>query len=344
MNRDQYRSFLISKLPIAKSASGGREIVTRCQYCPDSKNPSKGHFYISIPMKDDEPSYFYCQKCGSFGAVTPKKLIEWGIYDPEIGIDLDQHNRAIFKNNPMMKSKNSEVYNILYDRISEDKLTEYKLKYVMNRLGIQLSYQDCIREKIVLNLHDVIDRNHLKPTRYPNVMDSLDTGFVGFLSYDNAFVNMRNLGILKDIPSNVDKRYINYNLFDKIDNTKRFYTIPNTIDIMNSKPIQIHVAEGPFDILSVYHNLRQDLYQHIYVAMGGKRYLGILKFFINIMKLINIEVHLYLDGDIEHWVVDRVKEVLYPFYIPIYVHRNIYPGEKDFGVPLNKIKESVEIL
>lgn len=341
MNPDAYRNFLKEKLPLAKDASGGKEIQTRCQYCPDSKDISKGHFYISIPVKEDEPSYFYCQKCQSFGIVTSKKLIEWGIYDPELAMQLNAHNKKIM-NSPTNKIyKQDSIYQINYKTIRDDKLTQYKLGYINRRLGLQLSYRDCVEEKIILNLGDLVSENHLSLTRHENIVNCLDNGFVGFLSYDNAFVNMRNLGILKDIPSNIDKRYINYNLFDKLDNTQRFYAIPNQIDLLDPRPIKLHIAEGPFDILSIYHNVRKEKEHNIYAAIGGKRYLGLIKYFVNGMKLVNLEIHLYLDKDIDQWTVDYIKQVMYPFYLNIYIHRNVFPGEKDFGVPIDQIRESI---
>lgn len=341
---ETYRNFLKSKLPLAKDASGKSEIVTRCMYCSDSKDPKKGHFYISIPKREDEPSYFYCQKCQSFGVVTSKKLIEWGLYDPDISIVLNKYNSKVFNTgNTKLKNKilGSDIYYIKQTKITDDKLSRYKLNYINKRLGTNLTYDDCLKEKIVLNLSDIMEENHLKPTRNENIINSLDNGFVGFLSYDNAFLNMRNMDIIKDLYKGIDKRYINYNLIDKIDNTQRFYIIPTNIDIMNPNPIKIHIAEGPFDILSIYHNVRHDHDNSIFAAIGGKRYLGIIKYFINVMKLVNIEIHLYLDKDIENWLVDKIKDVLYPFFINIYIHRNMYPGEKDFGVPLSRIDEKI---
>ena len=57
MNNDKYKNYLLTHIkPWAKPASGGRVINCRCPYCADSKDPRKGHFYISIPQKDGEPS------------------------------------------------------------------------------------------------------------------------------------------------------------------------------------------------------------------------------------------------------------------------------------------------
>ena len=39
--------------------------------------------------------------------------------------------------------------------------------------------------------------------------------------------------------------------------------------------------------------------------------------------------------------MERVAKVIRPFGCPIYIHRNLYPGQKDFGVSMDKIKESI---
>ena len=63
MDIERFTNFLLSKLPKAKQVSGGKEINCRCPYCPDSKNPNKGHFYISVPQSKNELSFFHCKKC-----------------------------------------------------------------------------------------------------------------------------------------------------------------------------------------------------------------------------------------------------------------------------------------
>ena len=48
---------------------------------------------------------------------------------------------------------------------------------------------------------------------------------------------------------------MNYNLFspDQLAGTSKYYIIPNAIDTI--KLVKIHIAEGPFDILSIFYNL-----------------------------------------------------------------------------------------
>ena len=42
--------------------------------------------------------------------------------------------------------------------------------------------------------------------------------------------------------------------------------------------------------------------------------------------------------------MEKIAYYMKPFNCPIYIHRNIMPGQKDFGVSLNEIKESVIML
>ena len=341
MDMEKYKQFLLSVMPVAKSASGGREINCRCMYCADSKDPKKGHFYISIPQNEDEPSKFNCFKCSSSGWVTTQKLVEWGIYDPDIAVELNEHNKKVMKSPNYKSIKYNLVYNIRYNKISEDKLSLFKLQYINERLGTQLTYGDCIREKIVLNITDLLKVNPIKLTRSQYIVDFLDTSFIGFLSYDNAKLNMRNLDINKELPHSIDRRYINYNVIEKEDSTQSFYSIPNQVNVITMDPVNIHIAEGPFDILSIYHNLRKTLYQSLYISATGKGYKGVIRFCIMSLGIVNAVFHIYPDMDVEQYIIDDIAALLYPYRIPLYVHRNLYPNEKDFGVPLDRIQESV---
>lgn len=337
-----YKEFLLSNIPSAKSVSGGREINCRCFYCGDSTNKNKGHFYISIPKSDNELSFFNCFKCPAQGIVTNQTLIEWGIGEPSMMMWLISHNKKALNNPSNGKYINKAYkYNIKNTFISNDKLSEYKLSYINNRLGTCLSFEDCLDEKIVLNLNDLLKSNHINElSRHPNIVECLDAGFIGFLSIDNSFVNMRNLEISK-LPETIDKRYVNYNILGQYDNTHRFYTAPVQIDMGNPNPIKIHLAEGPFDILSIKHNLRKVTDNSIYSAIGGNGYLGIIRYFITQMALPNLEVHYYPDSDVLQYKLLNIAELLQPFGYGFYIHRNTYPGQKDFGVSSQLIHESI---
>ena len=342
MITENYKNFLLSNIPSAKPVAGGREINCRCMYCGDSVNKNKGHFYISLPKDDGELSFFNCFKCPAQGIVTSQTLLEWGIGEPSMMMELLAHNKKAAANPNNRKYMGSgKKFNVKNLVVSKDKLSEYKLSYINNRLGTRLSFEDCLNEKIVLNLNDLLSSNHINElSRHPSIVECLDAGFIGFLSIDNGFVNMRNLGISK-LPETIDKRYVNYNIFGEYDNTHRFYTSPIQIDLGSPNPIRIHLAEGPMDILSIKYNLRKEVIHNIYSSIGGNGYLGIIKYFIVNLALPNLEIHYYPDNDVHQSKILRIAELLRPFGYGFYIHRNTYPGQKDFGVSPDKIRESV---
>lgn len=338
---DEYYNFLISHVkPFCKPASGGRWVNCRCFYCPDSKNMSHGHMYISIPQSEGDVSIYYCQKCKTVGLVTPKKLIEWNIYDYNIASYLSKINKTASPRSH--KYMGLDKYDTVNDTISRNDRTQYKLDYINKRLGTNLSLTDCLKLKIVLNLSDLFKRNYLVPTRDSRIMESLDKGFLGFLSVDNAFLNMRNVGLIENLHPSINMRYVNYNIYGKYDNSHRFYTIPANIDIADNSPVRLHVSEGPFDALSIYLNLKRNSDRDICTSVGGSGYKGVIRYFITLLSLPNIEIHVYPDNDQSRYSILDIAEYIRPFKYPFYIHRNVYPGEKDFGVDINKIKEVVE--
>lgn len=344
MNISRYKEFLLNSIPTASLAGGGKVINCRCFECPDSKDPRSKHFYISIPKNQEEPSLFYCHKCHCSGVVSYKKFIEWGIYNEQIAIDLVNHNKKCSSNSVNDKYYKRIIYNLSNSITTNDETTRIKLNHINNRLGCNFSYEELRRLKIVLNLNDVLQENHIQQlTRDPNVVSQLDANFMGFISIDNAFLNMRRLCEEGKVIKSIDKRYINYKIFDKFDTSERFYTVPTEIDLSIPERTKIHIAEGPFDILSIYKNLRKEE-RGIYTSIAGSNYIGIAMYFLSIFKLPYVELHYYPDNDKfgSNKVMYRVADLLKPIQAPFYIHRNIAPGQKDFGVNPDMIKESVE--
>ena len=344
MNVEQYKNFLLSRISGARLASGGREIQCRCfntscEDCYDYR--SKGHFYISIPV-DNEPSKFNCFKCGYSGIVTHNKLLEWNIFDQEMAEDLYEYNRSISNTKSNDKYFKRTIYTVYNTYISDNEISKFKLDYINNRLGTNLNYNDIRRLKIILNLKDVIKENRITDyTRNPSIIDQLDINFLGFLSIDNCFINMRRLVDSGLVYKSIDKRYINYKLYDKFDNSERFYVIPTSIDLYAPRPIKINIAEGPFDILSVYLNMRQQE-EGIYIAGTGCNYFGIVLYCLEVFGIINAELHIYMDTDevAENKIKSTINR-LAELRLPVYLHKNLKEGEKDFGVRKENIIESI---
>ena len=329
-------------LPEAKPASGGKELICRCRFCGDSmKDLHSTHLYISLPT-DTDPAYFYCFKCGSKGILTPKILMELGVFDSDIMMKIGAFNNEVLKLDKNRKFRSIDVFNLLYSYINDNESSRLKLNYINNRLGLNLGYQDLINNKIVLNLSDIFLANpNLKGTRDKEILQQLDFSFLGFISADNCFANMRNLTPGK-VNSTIDKKYINYVIYDKYDNTQKFYIPPASMNLCAAKRIKIHIAEGPFDILSVKYNCRKEINHNIYTAIGGNSYLHMVQHFMWVYGLLNVEFHIYLDNDVNgNYISNNIADFLEVYNIPLYIHTNESDGEKDFGVPSDRIKESI---
>lgn len=347
MNANELGIYLINNIPGARLVSGGKEVLTRCPRCGDSRNPRNAHFYIGLGDENIPPMY-HCKKCDEGGVFTFEKLRWFDIYDSNFGLSLNTYIKNFNSKLGNKINMFTGIYNIKHSRITQDQLTFSKLKYINDRLGLNLTLEDIVSKKIVLNLSDIIMENNITNfTRSPDVMKTLDDSFIGFLSYDNGFLNMRNLN-----PNNdgfLGKRYINYNIFNKIDNSKRYYILPTNVDLL--RPVTIHIAEGPFDILSIYYNLVRNDDNNIYCSIGGKSYLNCIKFLFENLGLINVSINIYIDSDIKDETMVQLKRYLEPFQIPIFIHRNRYivsesrygdiVYEKDYGVPANRIKDTI---
>ena len=332
MNSDEYRSFLLSRLPYAKPASGQSEIVCKCFYCADQGDHH--HMYISVPMNEQEPSFFKCFKCNTKGLVTAKRFIEWQIFDPEWSSVLTDHNKSIMSN-PLYISKYSDmIYRVNNTFVRDQQISYDKLNFINQRLGLNLSFGDIQANKIVINLNDLIKENNLPYNKDKlRFINELNSNFVGFLSYDNAFINLRKT----NDSSWIDQRYINYNIFGKEDTTKKMYLIPTNIDVY--KLTKVHIAEGPFDALSIKYNLRQEFEQSIYTAVTGNAYKSVLRHLIVDMKLMNLEIHLYPDADVKDYIIEDLVEFLSIYPYSLYVHRNKIG--KDMGVKKEEIDEII---
>jgi hypothetical protein len=343
MNTNLYRDYLLKAIPSAAIASGGRVVNCRCFYCPDSRNPNSKHMYISIPQNEYEPSLYYCHKCHAAGLVTYKNLIEWDIYDDSIAMDLIDHNKKISKYSNINKYLSKIHYNVKCLSTTNNEISAIKAQYVSNRIGYNFTYDELRKLKIILNLKDLMnDNNIVDTTRDQNIIDQLDINFVGFLSIDNAFLNMRRVCEKGYVYKSIDKRYINYKLYDKYNTSERFYTIPTAVDLCSAERIKIHIAEGPFDILSIYKNMRREE-PGIYTSIAGSNYKGLAMYFVETYKLPYTELHFYPDND-KYGSTKNIKKIadyFKPLNIPIYLHRNMVDGEKDFGVPPDRIKESI---
>ena len=331
--------------PNAKPASGRSEVIVRCPYCGDSKDQKHAHLYISVPTTVDELSFYDCKKCPAHGIVDDEFLRKIGCYDSNVLVAIAKHNSDVLKLPKYKSLKSIDIYPLRNTVITDNKFSRIKLDYINKRIGANFSYEHILALKIFINLYDVINSNSLKLNRDQRICNQLNNSFIGFISYDNSFATLRRV-FNKNLDKAVDKRYINYSLIDKLDDNKNFYIIPTRVDIMNPQRVQIHITEGAFDILSIFYNLNNcNTNQVIYIASGGKSSKQALQFVLTETGVINYEIHLYPDKDVDDYELSRlVLNNIQLLPANIIIHRNIMNGEKDFGVPMERIKDSVKVI
>ena len=59
------------------------------------------------------------------------------------------------------------------------------------------------------------------------------------------------------------------------------------------------------------------------------------------MGIYNMEIHIYKDNDQTMNQIYDISNLLSYFNIPLYVHNNAYPKEKDYGVPKERIIDNI---
>ena len=315
-------------------ASNKSEIAVRCPFCGDSiKSASSTHLYIKLNVQDGEPHTYYCQRCRAKGIVTSELLKMLKIYNSELNVNLGINLKNANKKGNKIVYTVSKA-NLKLPEYEPDKLSLFKLNYINNRLGINLKLEDLNKFKIFLHLYDLLEYNNIDYLTCKDGMgDTLDNNFMGFISYDNNYLIMRNLS--KKKLSNM--RYYNYNVYNNYNNTKRFYIIPNKVNYMKDE-LNIHICEGIFDILGIYHHLVNDEQRKndLFAAVCGTGYNNVIH---EIAKLgfINMNITVYSDADQNIKMYKNLKKE-FPFLTDKKITVIYNTIGKDFGVKKEEIK------
>lgn len=323
----------------AKIVSNGKEILKRCHFCGDSKDPTNAHLYIGL--KDGLIKY-NCFKCNARGIVDAKFLRDLECYDHGlINLCLEQNKKILDSQKIKYGSlENTHFLRNMVIPISTNEFAMKKLDYISNRMGHVFTAMDATRFKIILNLKEFLCANNIaRYTRHPDLMEFIDKYFVGFLSMDNQYVILRRLVPEGKLPKQIDSRYLNYKIFWDSENGMKQYTIPGFID--PAKPIDIHIAEGCFDILSIYLHVAPIGGNAIYSAIAGNSYKNLVKFFIMNYGFMRFNLHLYPDSDVAFKQMIYTKNAVAPFDAKCFVHRNTSPGQKDYGVRMDQIVDNI---
>ena len=341
---DYLRDWIHHLFPGSKDDGPRNHVMLNCPLCIKEGRPDI-HYHMGINVgKNGKALYFKCFRNSNHqGILTPENLALLAddrayLIDDNLIEALNKYNKhhqllSRYKINLLNQ------YNINLPNINQNEINQYKLKYINRRLGTCLDFREIKLDKIVFKLTDLLKYNNINQySRSQGIMNLIDLYFIGFLTNNNASVILRNIAYGKiDLPEVINYRYIKYPIIEGADSG--YYIISSSNNIYNT--IKVHIAEGTFDTLSVFYNLREaNRIDNIYCSIGGNSYLNCIKYFLVNIGLIKVEFHIYIDNDIRSFVIPQIKSFLHPLNIPAYIHFN-GSGEKDFGVIKEKIKECI---
>jgi hypothetical protein len=333
LNNVEFKKEVITKLlqiPSAKLVSEN-QIQMRCQVCGDSKkDPNKARFYVKVDMKNDIPILYHCWNCQISGILTPSLLRSFKVNDLQLNSSLLRYNNTTMGQIKKSLGIINNDFNFVLPIPVVDEKTMKKKEYIENRLGISFTIEELVRLKTIFNLGDFLRENEINTlTVKQDQAKLLHDDYVGFLSANKEFI------IFRDITGK-NKRYHKYSIFKNLDNTRKFYTIPNKIDILTNKTITINIAEGVFDIIGIYHHIyEKETNNMIYAAVNDSGYITVLKYFIQIGLIGNIDVNIYSDSDREPRFYKEMSQELKEWINKITLFYN--EKGKDYGVKKSEI-------
>ena len=325
-----------------KRASGGKECIIRCPYCGDSKDKNKAHLYIGL-HRQNQAIVFNCFKCNTGGSIGIDFFRTLGIYDTDLINLVLQHNSALGLDTSL-----SRRFITNYSHIPENTIIpiydneEYakKLSYINRRIGTHYTYHDLQNYRIILNLRDYLESNGIQVySRHPMIVDQLAFGFVGFLSVDNTHIILRRVVPEEKVHESIRTRYVNYTIND---HGYAFFCIREGLDML--VPNTIHIAEGPFDALSIHDNLLSFQMNKLVFSSNGKEGLDtVLKYLIWVKKMqfFNTTFHIYIDNDITPYDMIAYRNLMNSLGLTYCFHSNKFSGEKDYGVPCDRIIDTI---
>lgn len=326
--RELFKNSLLG-LHRSKLHSGGTKVSLPCPICGDT---NENHFHIHIPSKEDDMIFYKCFRsvCNAKGVLNSNILRDLGIYSPDILNFVKTVNGNLKDSNVRRynKWKGYQINN--YSPKVNSELNKEKMAYINNRLGLSLSANEIAKLKIVISFNDLLYYNKLNLSDFSDKRAwYLEYNTIGFISRDGTHCTFRDVN---------KKSYVAYNLLG-VDNGEKHYIIPTKLDIM--KPVNVYIAEGPFDILSAYYNIDGlDKENSIWVATcGASSYENIIKSMIR-LGIFNATYHIFSDQDVTIDFYRNLKKKIgaYKFFNPINIYYNRLG--KDIGVR----KEEIDLI
>lgn len=311
-------------------------VKTQCRLCGDSKkDPNKKRFYILCDPIDSEPVKYICFNCGAYGMLTADILAEIIGPDAEEIPLLKRINKTSLHDSGtarVNKYRNDRVIPVVIPPPRKTNSTVQKIRYLNSRIGYNIPVEDYNQLKLVFSIAEFIQVNKISVIeKFKSLIPLYDRDYIGWLSVKNEYL------LLRDITEKNKYRYVKYNIFGMEDNAHSFYTISNGVNTISQENIDIVVAEGPFDILSVVYNLYGGIKKDcVFMSTNhGQFYHPLLYYFNKGLVGSNIYLDIYRDSDsiVDYGVLQNQIKIYTKNYR---VFRNRIG--KDFGVPKNEFE------
>ena len=181
-NKQEFQDMLRERLhllfPDAKDARSRREVRIDCPMCERDGFPDRGHhLYISLGYGDKPPMYNCFKNMNHRGVLTNRFLETFSInpqyMDASFEDYLQYENKRRSNLSKYRLIRSGKINLIPFNSINKN--NETKLQYINKRLGLNLSIDDCTRDKIIFSLYDLLNYNHIRNyTRSPDVMNYLN--------------------------------------------------------------------------------------------------------------------------------------------------------------------------
>ena len=339
--------FLKTRLRVVKLNARKTETNIRCPFCGDSKKSAySAHLYI----KNEPPFTYYCQRCTTSGVVSDKFLNLLQVYDAEFSASI-KGKISDYMLSSGSRYRRKSVSSRVLDFTPPPALAPHhqaKLDYISHRVGFPINTgEDLEKFRIIVDIYDFCQKNGIDVTTFDRrtqaLLKRLNDQYVMFMTHDRSLINCRNL-----YPRDKNDRFYKIYLFEDEGDSGRFYCISNGIDL-TQRTFNIHIAEGIFDIMSVYHNLQNKAMDSstLYIANNGKGYLYVLEYLAR-LGMLNCNITIYCDSDVKLETLRkllRYSTTAQVNGVTVYYNEQLpTDGSKaDFGVPGDQISLSAPV-
>lgn len=305
-----------NNVPVFKKVSNIRWKI-RCPFCGDSqKDLRDAHLYLKCDYDNpNEPILYNCflSNCQVHGKVTKQFMDKLGIKSKVANELVSQRYSKLYA----FKEANIDIIT------GTPIIGSPQMNYIESRLGPGLTLEDYDRFKIIWDMNSVYQ--YISDNKTLNTIPS-NTDSISMLSDDKStllsrgFLEGDNWRKVKIVSSD----------------TRLFYTIKTVFNLFTSEIITVNIAEGIFDVLSIYKNFNDGPYS-AFIATLGPDYIAAVDYAIN-KGLVgtNVVLKIYIDAEVsEKKLKYQLKKYKY-FFKAISIFKNI--KFKDVGVVPEKIE------